>query len=73
MVAINSVIALFYYANIAKQMWFLPVPDGDDRPIRVPFSLGAAMAICVFLTILAGVYPAAVTHFTDFSTLALGG
>ncbi len=71
-VAVNSVIALFYYANIAKHMWFMPTPDGDERPVRVPLSLAAAMGICVVLTILAGVYPAAVTQFTDFSTLALG-
>ncbi len=72
-VAVNSVIALFYYANVARQMWFLPAPDGDERTIPVPVSLAAAMVICVILTILAGVYPAAVTQFTDFSNLALGG
>ena len=30
--AVNSVIAAFYYLNVAKQMWFLPAPDGDDSP-----------------------------------------
>ena len=30
--AVNSVIALFYYANIARQMWMSPVPDGDRTP-----------------------------------------
>ena len=28
-VAVNSVIALFYYARIAQPMWMQPVPDGD--------------------------------------------
>jgi NADH:ubiquinone oxidoreductase subunit 2 (subunit N) len=28
---VNSVIALYYYANVAKEMWLKPVPDGDAR------------------------------------------
>ncbi|MGH9261148.1 MAG: NADH-quinone oxidoreductase subunit N, partial [Acidimicrobiales bacterium] len=30
--AVNSVIALAYYANIAKEMWMNPAPDGDEAP-----------------------------------------
>src|SRR3546814_9402696 len=36
-VAVNSVIALYYYANVARMMWMNPVPDGDRTPVRVPF------------------------------------
>ena len=43
--AVNSVIALAYYANVAKEMWMNPAPDGDDAPVRVPVSLSAALAI----------------------------
>ena len=43
--AVNSVIALFYYADVAQEMWMKPVPDGDVTPIRVPPSLVAALAI----------------------------
>ena len=43
--AVNSVIALFYYAAIAREMWMSPVPDGDRTPIRVPPSLAAALGI----------------------------
>ena len=42
-VAVNSVIALFYYANVARQMWFQDAPEGETTPIRVPFSLTAAL------------------------------
>ena len=35
-VGVNSVIALFYYARIAQEMWIKPVPDGDTTPVRVP-------------------------------------
>ncbi|MEZ5343645.1 MAG: NADH-quinone oxidoreductase subunit N [Acidimicrobiales bacterium] len=34
--AVNSVVAAFYYLNIAKQMWFMPAPDGDTSAIVVP-------------------------------------
>ena len=33
-VAVNSVIALFYYANVAREMWMSPVPDDDRTPDR---------------------------------------
>ena len=42
-VGVNSVIALYYYANVAREMWMEPAPDGDVTPIRVPPSLGAAL------------------------------
>jgi NADH-quinone oxidoreductase subunit N len=53
--AINSVIALAYYANVAKEMWMNPAPDGDHTPVRVPVSLAAALAITAALTLGFGV------------------
>jgi NADH-quinone oxidoreductase subunit N len=53
--AINSVIALGYYANVAKEMWMNPTPDGDEGPIRVPVSLAAALGITAVLTLVFGV------------------
>ena len=66
-VAVNSVIALYYYANVAREMWMRPVPDGDRTAIRVPFSLGAALAISVAVTIVFGVSNLA-TRFGDVAT-----
>lgn len=66
-VAVNSVIALYYYANIARQMWMAPVPDGDRTPVRVPFALGAALAISIVVTIAFGVSNLA-TRFGDLAT-----
>jgi NADH-quinone oxidoreductase subunit N len=65
-VGVNSVIALYYYANVAKTMWMDPVPDGDRAPVRVPFSLGAALAISITLTIAFGVSNLA-TRFGDLA------
>ena len=53
--AVNSVVALAYYANVAKEMWMNPAPDGDEAPIRVPVSLSAALAITAGLTLAFGV------------------
>jgi NADH-quinone oxidoreductase subunit N len=53
--AINSVIALAYYANIAKEMWMNPAPDGDKTPVRVPVSLTAALAITGVFTLVFGI------------------
>ena len=55
--AINSVIALGYYANVAKEMWMNPPPDGDRTPIRVPVSLQGALGITVVLTLAFGFIP----------------
>ena len=65
-VGVNSVIALYYYANVARQMWMKPVPDGDRTPVRVPVSLGAALALSVVVTIAFGVSNLA-TRFGDLA------
>jgi NADH-quinone oxidoreductase subunit N len=67
-VAINSVIAAFYYARVAKTMWFDPVPDGDVTPISIPLSLRAAVVITAVLTLAIGVYPGLVTRLSDSSS-----
>jgi NADH-quinone oxidoreductase subunit N len=73
-VGVNSVIALYYYASIARRMWADPVPDGDETRIRIPASLVGALAITVAVTILFGVLPQTVGHFTEGgSLLAIGG
>ncbi len=69
-VAVNSVIALYYYANIAREMWMKPVPDGDRTPIRVPFSIGAAISITVLATVAFGVSNLA-TRLGDQATFLL--
>jgi NADH-quinone oxidoreductase subunit N len=69
--AVNSVVAAFYYLNVAKQMWFMPAPDGDQSPIRIPPTLVAALAITLVVTIGTGV-TGFVPDITNFAG-ALGG
>jgi NADH-quinone oxidoreductase subunit N len=66
---VNSVIALFYYAAIAREMWMRPVPDGDTTPIRVPPALGAALVISAIVVVALGVYPNAIARLGDAASL----
>ncbi|MGQ0745098.1 MAG: NADH-quinone oxidoreductase subunit N [Acidimicrobiales bacterium] len=68
-VAVNSVIALFYYAAIAKEMWMNPVPDGDTTRIRVPAPLITALGITAVLVVVVGVYPQTFANFGDLASL----
>jgi NADH-quinone oxidoreductase subunit N len=73
-VGVNSVIALFYYARVTRMMFMEAPVDGDVTPIRVPFSLTAAMAITGIATVVLGVFPYLVTRVTENVTLlGLGG
>ncbi|CAA9279726.1 MAG: NADH-ubiquinone oxidoreductase chain N [uncultured Acidimicrobiales bacterium] len=67
--AVNSVIALFYYAAVAREMWMSPVPDGDRTPIRVPAPLITALGITAAVVVVVGVYPQAFANFGDLASL----
>lgn len=67
--AVNSVISVFYYASVAREMWMRPVPDGDRTPIRIPAGLGSALALAAAFTLLFGVSNVA----TRFGDLAIFG
>jgi NADH-quinone oxidoreductase subunit N len=55
--AVNSVIALAYYAKVARTMWMEPAAEGDTAPVRVPVSLRGALAICTLGTLTLGLVP----------------
>ncbi|HUF32226.1 MAG TPA: NADH-quinone oxidoreductase subunit N [Acidimicrobiales bacterium] len=69
-VGVNSVIALFYYANVARQMWMAPVPDGDTMPVKVTPSLTAALGLCVVATVIIGIVPGVIARFGDLALFA---
>lgn len=65
--ALNSVIALYYYAKIASQAWFNDAPDGDNSPVSVPPALRSAVLICAVLTVAFGVIPQIVGRFGELA------
>jgi NADH-quinone oxidoreductase subunit N len=68
--AVNTVIAAYYYMNVAKTMWFDPAPDGDVTPVKVPFGLTGAIAISVVATVVFGVLPGLLTDISNFGPVA---
>jgi NADH-quinone oxidoreductase subunit N len=72
--AVNSVVAFYYYAQVLKQMWFNPVAGDDITPLRVPASLVAALTLTTAATVAFGVYPGLVNQFTELvPTIAAAG
>ncbi|HET7488749.1 MAG TPA: NADH-quinone oxidoreductase subunit N [Acidimicrobiales bacterium] len=67
---VNSVIALFYYSTIAREMWMRPVPDEDRTPIPVPAPLAAALGLCAVAVVFIGVFPQSVAHLGQMAHLA---
>jgi NADH-quinone oxidoreductase subunit N len=67
--AVNAVVAIFYYANVARLMWMSPVPDGDRTAIRVPAPLTAALGLTAITVVAIGIYPQAFARFGDIATL----
>ncbi len=68
--AVNSVVAAFYYLNVAKYMWFLPTPDGDNSPIRIPPTLSSAIAVTLIVTLITGLGLVApdITNFVELAS-----
>ncbi len=73
-VAVNSVVAFYYYGRVAVKMWVEEVPDGNMDRVNVPASLVAALGITSVVTLAFGVGPGLIGHFTQVSLLVgVGG
>jgi NADH-quinone oxidoreductase subunit N len=68
-VAVNSVIALVYYAGVARRMWTAAAPDDDRTPIRVPAALASAIGLCTLVVVALGIYPQAFARLGDLARL----
>ena len=65
-VGINAVIAFAYYGRLAARMWIEDAPtEFETSPQRVPFALQAVLGITALATVGFGIFPAAVTQFSD--------
>lgn len=71
--AVNSVIALYYYAALARRMWADEALDDDRSPVPMTPSLLSALGICGVITLAFGVAPQLVARFTDVTLFAVGG
>ena len=56
--ALGSVVAFFYYAGVARVMWFHdPAPEATTTPRPIPAALTVAIGLCAAVTIGVGIYP----------------
>ena len=64
--AVNAVIALYYYARVAKTVWFDAPPEGSVEVIDAPAgSLGLAIGLTALATVVIGFYPPISTFFGE--------
>ncbi len=56
--AVGSVVAFFYYAAVARKMWFHdPAPEAATAPKPIPAALSVAIGLTSAVVIVVGVYP----------------
>ena len=73
-VAVNTVIALGYYARILVPMWFDRTSEYDNgTPLTVPAALTVALSITAVATLAFGIFPQLIGHFGELSVLATFG
>jgi NADH-quinone oxidoreductase subunit N len=65
--AVNAVIAVWYYLAVVKRMYFDTAEN--DEPVEVPHLLTASMGVAAAALIAAFVYPPIVTHLAESSFL----
>ena len=67
--AVNSVIAVWYYLAVVKRMFFDdPAPEAVGT-IEVPSLLRIAMGVAAFALVVAGIYPPLISEFAERSFL----
>ena len=67
--AVNSAIALYYYVNLIRLMYFTP-PADFAAAVRPAPSLGLALGLCVTATLLLGLFPGALLALLRAGTAA---
>jgi NADH-quinone oxidoreductase subunit N len=69
--AVMTVVALFYYAGVARSLWLGEPPEGAPAPgpQRVSPSLGAAVALAATCVLVLGVLPNLLVQYAPISTL----
>jgi len=65
---INSVIAVFYYMNIVRYVFFVPPKEGQDDTLTVPGLFEFVLTLTAAVTLLIGIYP---QPFIELATLSV--
>ncbi|MFQ5787227.1 MAG: NADH-quinone oxidoreductase subunit N [Thermodesulfobacteriota bacterium] len=62
--ALMTVVALFYYLNIARRM-YIDEKAEEIKPLSLPLSLSVSISVCALLVILLGFYPNGIVSFSQ--------
>jgi NADH:ubiquinone oxidoreductase subunit 2 (subunit N) len=66
--ALGSVVAFFYYAGVARKMWFHdPAPEAAVSSRPIPAALTVAIGLCVTVTVVVGIYPQIVARIGELA------
>lgn len=63
---VNSVVSLYYYFAIVRQMFFLPSPEA--RPLRAPALVTGVVVLALIAVVAVGVYPDLFAQFPPAAT-----
>lgn len=66
---VNSLISLYYYLMVIRQMYIEPASDASR--LRVPALLSGLLAVLVLLIILIGIYPSPLLRAIEAATRAI--
>jgi NADH-quinone oxidoreductase subunit N len=64
---VNSVISLYYYAAVVRQMYFVEVPEA--RPLRVPALVAGVVMLAAVAILAVGFFPDLFARFPPGATL----
>jgi NADH:ubiquinone oxidoreductase subunit 2 (subunit N) len=72
--AVMTVVALFYYAGVARSLWLGTPPEGTpDVPVQpISPALGTAIALSAAAVLVLGVLPNLLVQYAPVSTLVAG-
>ena len=67
--AVFSVVAFFYYAAVARQMWFREPADLGEAASSAPtpVALNVALALTTIVVVVVGVYPQLFARIGDLA------
>jgi NADH-quinone oxidoreductase subunit N len=64
---VNSVISLYYYVAVVRQMFLIELPDA--RPLRAPVAVSAVVVVAALAVVVLGVYPDLFARLPQGATL----
>ncbi len=65
---VASLISLYYYLNVIREMYISPAAEGEDGIIQIPRLLYGLVGVLVIFVILLGVYPDPVVNIIEDAT-----